>query len=283
MPAQKEVSDIKKLGIIAGGGRLPVMLVEECRRRGIDVFIIGFHGQTEDSLMAMAPHKWAAFGSVGLIFNSLKNYGVSDLVMIGKIRRPSLWEIRPDFKAARILTRICLRSLGDDGLLSALRKELEAEGFSLHGVHKFCTDLLAQPGYLGDCRPTEEQSKDIDLGILSAKEHGRNDIGQSVVVWNGSVIGQEGSDGTDALIARCAQNIEDGKAGPILIKTCKPQQDKDLDMPTIGPETIHNAHRAGFSGVIFESGATLVVDAKIIAKLANDYNMFVKAVSISSE
>lgn len=279
MPTAKKIKTIKKLGLIAGGGVLPALLVEECQKKGIDVFIIGFKGQTDLHLMGMAPHKWAALGAVGTILGTFKENNIKDLVLIGRIRRPSLREIKPDFKAAKILTRIGFRALGDNGLLSALRKELEAEGFVLHGIHEFCEDLLAKEMSFGPILPDTQQEKDILIGIEASQKIGRMDIGQSVVVQNGDVLGVEGAEGTDELIKRCGMLRKSGR-GPILIKTCKPQQDRDLDMPTIGPDTIKTAFEAGFSGIIFEAGATLVVDPKTIEDLADQYKMFVRAVKL---
>jgi DUF1009 family protein len=279
MPAAQKINSVKKLGLIAGGGMLPQLLIDQCHKNGIDVYIIGFKGQTDAELMHRAPHQWAALGAVSTIFEAFRSNGIQDLVLIGRIRRPHLREIRPDFKAAKILAKIGFRALGDSSLLSALRKELEAEGFMLHGMHEFCPELLAQEKTYSRNTPDTEQEKDIQIGIKESQKIGEMDIGQSVVVHHGTILGVEGREGTDELIKRCAAKQGNAK-GPILVKTCKPQQDRALDMPTIGPDTIKTAHACGFSGIVIQAGATLVVDIKSIEKLTDQYNMFFVSVKV---
>ena len=281
MSAAQKIKTVKKLGLIAGGGVLPRMLVEECHRQGIYTFIVGFVGQTDKDLMAISDHEWSSLGSVKHTLDSFRRHDIQDLVMIGTIRRPKLKEIKPDMKAAQILARIGFRALGDNGLLVALKQELEAEGFALHGIHEFCGDLLAQEGHYSALHPDEDALRDIEIGIIESQKIGLKDIGQSVVVQNGEILGHEDNAGTDALIARSGKIKRPGR-GPILIKTCKPQQDRSLDMPTIGPNTIENAHAAGFSGVVFQAGATLLVEPKMIEEKADHYKMFVKAVKIGA-
>jgi DUF1009 family protein len=213
----------------------------------------------------------------------LRARGIHDLVMIGTIRRPRLFDIRPDWTAAKILARIGYRSLGDDGLLTALRRELEREGFALHGVHVFCDDLLARAGYYGAVRPSPAQEADIRLGLRASQDLGRQDIGQAVVVQNGKILGVECAEGTNALLRRCGTLKAREGHGPILVKTCKPQQDRDLDLPTIGPDTVDLAHIQGFSGIVVHAGASLVVDAKTVQGLAQAYGMFVLAADLTAD
>lgn len=275
MPTAEKIAQIKKLGIFAGGGQVPFRLVAACQAQGIEPFILGVKGQTDAALMDLARHSWIRVGAAGQLMAALRAEGMRDLVMIGKIHRPSLWDIRPDWTAAKILARIGYRALGDDGLLSALRRELEREGFTLHGVHIFCPDLLARDGFYGPVRPSSAQEADIALGLKASQDLGAKDIGQAVAVQAGKILAMEGADGTNAVLRRAGPLRAREGHGPILVKTCKPQQDRDLDLPTIGPNTLEIAYSYGFSGIVVQAGASLVVEAKTIEERAEAYNMFV--------
>jgi UDP-2,3-diacylglucosamine hydrolase len=279
MPATTEAldqfpADVKKLGILAGGGTLPLRLIEACNSLGIGVFTVAFKGQTSPETVKDTAHIWTSLGSAGKTINALKAQGIHDLVLIGNIRRPSFNEIAPDWKGAQILTRIGLKARGDNGLLVLLRAELEREGFRLHGIHKFMKHLLTPAGSLGLYKPNKEQMSSITRGIKIAKALGEQDVGQSVIMQNDLVIALEAIEGTDALITRSHSLLRPG-GGAILVKACKPQQDRDLDLPTIGPETIRIANAAGLCGIAIEAHNSLMVDAQELINCADKHKMFV--------
>lgn len=261
------------LGIIAGGGSLPAHLARTCDKRGIEVFIIGFEGQTERSLVEGRNYVWTRIGKVGHVIDSLHAQKIRDIVMIGAIKRPTWSELKPDWKTATFLMKIGTKALGDDGLLAVLRKEMENEGFVVHGIHEFADDLLAPPGAVGAFTPQAEDEADIARGLNVARTLGALDVGQSVVMQGGMVLGVEGIEGTDALIERCGILKRSGR-GPVLVKVCKPGQDKDLDLPTIGPKTVDMAARAGFAGIVFEAGRALLIDPQVAAEKADKAKMF---------
>jgi DUF1009 family protein len=278
MSAAKE-SSIRKLGIIAGGGTLPLKLIHSCEMQDIEVFIIGFEGQTNTNILGGHKYLMTRIGAAGQIIKTLKAHEISDLVLVGSIRRPSLTELKPDLKTIELFTRLGLRSLGDDSLLKALRVELEKEGFKIHGVQTFATGLLIGEGPLGKYKPKKQDMDDIDHGIMLSQNIGKLDIGQSIIIQEGIVLGVEAVEGTDALIRRCKPLKREGRGG-VLIKTCKPQQDKDLDLPTIGPETIIQAVGAGLVGVVFQANSTIILDAQQIIELANKHKIFVYGYNI---
>ncbi len=280
MPAAEKVS-IRKLGILAGGGLLPIQLAQDCQQQGIEVFIIGFEGQTSPELKKTYLHLWTGLGAAGSIFKALREHGIKDVVLAGSIRRPWLSELRPDMKGMEILTRIGLGTLGDDGLLTLLKKEFEKEGFTIHGVHDFAQNLLVKEGVLTRLKPSDADWKTITKGLEVSQKLGELDIGQSVIVQEGRILGVEAAEGTDRLIARCAELQKRGK-GAILVKTCKPQQDRSLDLPTIGPETAKKAGEAGFSGIVIQAGAALILDPQTVAEIADKYNMFVLGTSLET-
>jgi len=220
-------ASVKSLGIVAGGGELPQALADRCKEQGIHMHIVGLKNYADEALANIV----IPIGSAGKIFKAFHAQGISDLVLIGKLGRPKILDLRPDFKTLSFFGRLGAKAfngqLGDDGLLKALRDELEIDGFTLHGVHKFLPELLAEEGALSRLEPTSTNMR-----------------------------------------------------GGILVKTCKPQQDRDLDMPTIGPRTIQAAHENGLSGIAVQASETLIADRAETIKLADQYGLFLIGVSL---
>lgn len=281
MPAPQEIN-ITRLGIIAGGGSLPQQLVVSCKAQGIDVFLVCFDGYTSTDLPKENPHIWTRLGAVGKIINYFKGHNVHDVVMIGHIKRPSLTDVSPDLKGLQILSRIGFKALGDNSLLSLLKNELETEGLRVRAVQDFCDNLLVGEGPIGSLGYESDEQETIDLGLRASQALGALDIGQSVVVQNGVVVAVEAKEGTDALIKRCSELL-DGRRGGILVKTCKPQQDKSLDLPTIGLDTIRNAHNVGLCGIILHAHNVIIPDIKTVAEYADRYKIFVVGVKLPVE
>lgn len=275
----KEKIEISRLGIIAGGGSLPYRLVESCLNKGIEPFLVCFDGFTSKDLVQGREHIWTRLGAAGKIINYFKTNNVHDVVMIGHIKRPSLTDVSPDWKGIQILSRIGMKALGDNSLLSLLRDELENEGLSVRGIQNFCDDLLVREGVIGKVESAYDDQVSIDLGIKVSQSIGALDIGQSVIVQNGVVVGVEAKEGTDELIRRCAHLFDKGRGG-ILVKTCKPQQDKDLDMPTIGLNTLKNAHEVGLSGIVLHAHNVMIPDIQDVVEFADRYKIFVIGVQI---
>jgi DUF1009 family protein len=223
-------------------------------------------------------HIYTRLGAAGQIINTLKSHDIHDLVLIGSIRRPTLSELRPDLRTLKFFMRLGMRALGDDGLLAALRHELQDEGFIVHGVQQFAGDLLAGKGTMGRHKPKHSDRDSILRGVNVAFELGRLDVGQAVVVQEGIVLGVEGIEGTDELIRRCAAYKRDGRA-PILVKICKPGQDPDLDLPTIGPETVIIAGEAGFAGIVVHAGQSLMLEPEKVTELADRLGIFVVGIN----
>lgn len=270
------------LGVIAGAGNLPGKLLNACDRRGQEVFVVAIDGQTNPSITKGRNHMIARMGAAGKIIKTLKSHDVRDLVMIGSVRRPTLAELRPDFRALKFFMRLGFRAKGDNNLLSALRRELEEEGFSLHGIQSFVDDLLAAEGALGRYKPSRGDWDDINRGIEVATALGKLDVGQSVIVQEGIVLGVEGAEGTDELIRRCRLYKRKGRGG-VLVKIAKPQQDRDLDLPTIGPQTVRLCSDALLSGIVVQAGNSLVIDPQDVADIANREKMFVLGIDLSKD
>ena len=267
------------LGIIAGNGALPRRLVESCRAAGRPVFVLAFEGEADQATVAGVPHAWCRLGAAATALDLLHANAVTELVLAGGIRRPSLSVLRPDWRAAKFFARVGYRALGDDGLLSAVVKELEREGFRVIGAEELLAfdDLLAE-GPLGRCIPSAEARADIERGLSLARAIGALDIGQAVVVQQGLVLGVEAAEGTDGLLRRCAGLRRDGPGG-VLVKAAKPGQEQRVDRPTIGPQTVILAAAAGLQGIAAEAGMTLVVDRAEIIRAADRAGLFVVGIT----
>lgn len=267
----------RKLGIIAGGGSIPKKLVEECILQKIDFVVMAIEGNAEKDLFATDEnirHKWIRLGQAGSGFKFFKDEKVDDVVMIGTIKRPSIFDIVPDFRTAAFFAKIGAKALGDDGLLRAVVSEIEKDGMKVKGIHEVMPSILIKKGVLTKKKPSKEHIVDIKRGVEAAFELGRLDIGQAVIVQHGIVLGVEGIEGTDELIKRCKEYRRKGGGG-VLVKLRKPEQDMRIDLPTIGPRSVEQAHESGLEGIVVHAGNGLIVDEKETIALADKYKMFI--------
>ena len=273
----------RKLGIIAGGGPLPKYLADHCQYNGREYFVIALVGNADERILHALPVKWVRLGAAGKIIQSLKDQNVEEIVMVGAVRRPSIMALFPDWRAIRLIFRIGSIMLGgDNSLLTAIAKEFEREGFKVIGIDELLSDLLAPVGPFGMIKPNDQDLKFIQSGIQQAQIIGRQDTGQAIVIQNNTIIGTENKSGTDELIKRCRNTVSDhGK--PILIKIKKPGQDRRVDLPTIGVRTVQLAAECGFSGIVVETGQTLVVDRAKVTKMADQSGLFVIGTKLNNE
>ncbi len=262
-----------KLGIVAGGGELPARLIEACRIAGRDHFVLALDGHADPRQIGDAPQAWIRLGAAGSGLEQLRRAGVEELVMAGPVRRPSLAELRPDWRTARFFAKVGLKALGDDGLLRAVIHELEDEGFRIVGADSIIAGHLAPVGVWGRIQPDTQALVDIERGRAVLRGLGALDIGQAVVVQQGIVLGVEAVEGTDALIDRCRDLRRDG-AGGVLVKTVKAGQERRADLPTVGIETVRRARAAGLRGIAVEAASTMVVDRETMIVEADAASMF---------
>jgi UDP-2,3-diacylglucosamine hydrolase len=263
-----------RLGIVAGAGGLPRRLVEACRESGREVFVLALEGAAEPETVVGVAHAWCPIGAAARGLALLRENEVTELVLAGGVRRPSLTTLRPDWRAAKFFARVGYRALGDDGLLSAVVAELEREGFRVIGPDQILQAGLAPQGPFGRVRPDAQAVADIEQGERVARALGALDIGQAVVVQQGLVLGVEAIEGTDALLRRCAGLRREGLGG-VLVKVEKPGQEQRADRPTIGPQTVILAAEAGLRGIAVEAGATIVVDRDELVAAADRAGLFV--------
>ncbi len=267
-----------KLGILAGGGELPRLLIETCRREGRAFHVVALEGHAEARALGDAPCDWVRLGAAAQIFRCLRAAGAEEVVLAGKVARPTLAELRPDWRSARFIAHIGGRLLSDNSLLESIVREFEEEGFRVVGPADVMTSLLARPGAYGRALPTAMEAEAIQLGLAAARQNGLEDRGQAAVVQGREILGLEGPEGTDALIERTAAQQEAG-AGAILVKARKPQQEMRADPPVIGPATVRRAAAARFRGIAIEAGGALVLDAQAVAAIADAAELFVVGVT----
>jgi hypothetical protein len=268
------------LGILAGNGRLPMHIVDSCREKGRAVFVLVFGKEEDAQPFQEMPHAAVRIGAVGEAIAQLKNAGVKELIMAGGVRRPSLSALKPDLVGAKLLARLGTAFFaGDDALLRMLIQFLEEEGFTVLGVKDVLTECLAAEGVIGEHMPTEAQRRDIVMGVLAAQALGARDIGQAVVVKNQKVVGREGAEGTDALLASLPRDCGNESVAGVLVKMKKPKQDDRADLPSIGPDTVTRAHAAGLAGIAVEANNALILDRATTIALANAHGMFLYGVT----
>ncbi len=272
-----------KLGILAGGGNLPGLVIQACRESARPYFVIAFEDQTPPETVTGHPHAWVRLGAAGKTIEMLREAGAEELVLAGAIRRPSIGALRPDAWATKFLVKTGAMSLGDDGLLTCLIRELERnEGFRVIGPDALLPQLLAPMGVYGAEQPDERALGDIEEGIRAARAAGAEDAGQAVVVQQGRVLCVEGKEGTDDMLARAAERRLNGPGG-VLVKVSKPGQESRADLPTIGESTVKAATTAGLSGIAVEAGGTLVMDRAAVVKAADAAGLFVMGVIVPHE
>ena len=269
-----------KLGVLAGGGQLPARVVAACRAQGRPYFVIAFRGFTEPATVASSPHAWVALETVGLILRRLHEESVEDVVLAGPVRRPKSWlALRPDWRAVRLLLKMFRNWRGDNHVLSLVVRELEGEGFRVVGAEAVAPELLAPLGQIGT-RPAEARhERDIAVGVAAARELGRRDRGQAVIVSGGRVLGLETAGGTAALLTGSVR--DPATRGGVLVKIAKPGQDRRVDLPSVGVDTVRQAVAAGLAGIALEAGGALVIGRDDVARAADAAGLFVVGVAVS--
>jgi DUF1009 family protein len=258
---------MKKLGLISGVGELPKAIAKEARSKGYKVFAIALDPIADKSLSSYVDEiKWINVGKFGEIINSLKKYGIKEAVLAGKVSKSLLYKskIKPDMRAVKLL--FSLKDRSDDSILMAITKEFEKEGINLLDITLFSSGLLTPSGVLTKRNPTENEWKDIAFGWRIAKEIGRLDIGQTVVVKNQAVMAVEAIEGTDETIKRGGRLA--GK-GAVVVKVSKPNQDRRFDVPVVGLNTLKAMVEAGATVLSVESKNSIFLNRDKIIEESN--------------
>ncbi len=275
---------MSRLGIIAGGGILPLRLVEKCQSSGRNFFLIGLKGQIDENLFKQYSFEAIRLGAVGKAINSLRQNNVNEIVMAGNVTRPSMAALRPDITAVKILAKsgaMSVGSLGDDGLIKAIIKYLEKdEGFKIVSVDSILGDNQFSSGILGDIEPDNNSKKDIICGVKALQMIAKADIGQAIAVEEQRVIAVEAIEGTANMLKRCKGLKLSQQSSGVLVKIRKKNQETRVDMPTIGCDTIKQIADAGLLGVAFDAGGMIIIDKDKTIKTANEAGVFIAAIDV---
>ena len=272
-------ADDGALAIICGGGTLPFAVADAVTKYGRRVVLFAIRGWADPKRVVDYPHYWAALGQFGAFCRLARREGCQDVVLIGSMMRPAIWQIRPDLKTLRLLPRIFgMFRGGDDYLLKGVAAIFEEHGFRLLGAHAVAPEILMPEGTLGRERPTERDSADIAKGLAFLTAASPFDVGQAVVVADARVLAIEAAEGTDSLLERIAQLRQTGRIASgrgVLVKAAKRNQDRRLDLPSIGPQTVEGAARAGLAGIAVVAGSTVVAEPAQIGAIADRAGLFV--------
>lgn len=258
---------MKKLGLISGSGELPLAIASAAQSQGYTVFAIGLEPLADRSLSAAVDNiKWISVGKLGEIIDTLKKEGIREAVMAGKVPKSLLYKSRitPDMRAVKLL--FTLRDKSDDSILLAVAKELKKDGIRLLNTTDFSSQLLAPEGVLTRKKPSENEWKDMAFGWTMAKEIGRLDIGQTIVIKNQAVMAVEAIEGTDAAIARGGELAGDGA---VVIKVSKPQQDLRFDVPVVGSNTLRTMIDVHARVLAIEAHQCIVLNLRQLVKEAD--------------
>jgi len=269
------------LAIICGGGSLPFAVADAVARRGRRAVLFPIRGFGDPAAVERYPHHWIALGQFGRMCRLASAERCRDVVFIGNLIRPSLREIRLDWQTIRLMPRIArLYRGGDDRLLSGIGRIFEEHGFRLLGAHEVAPEILVREGVMGKRRPSERDEADIATGLAVLAAMGPFDIGQAAVVASGHVIAVEAAEGTDAMLARVAELRRLGRIRypvgvGVLVKAPKPGQDRRLDLPSIGPQTVAGVIRAGLAGLAVVAGGTIMAQPDAVVATADRGKIFV--------
>jgi DUF1009 family protein len=250
-------------------------------KRGRRVVLFAIRGWADPQRVASYPHHWAAVGQFGWFCRLARQERCRDVVFIGSMVRPAIWQIRPDFKTLRLLPRIYgIFRGGDDHLLKGVATIFEEHGFHLLGAHAVAPEILMPEGALGRERPSERDHADIAKGLALLNASSPFDVGQAVVVADARVLAIEAAEGTDRMLARIAELRQSGRIAAssgrgVLVKAAKRGQDRRLDLPSIGPQTVEGAARAGLAGIAVVAGSTIVAEPERIGATADRERLFV--------
>ena len=267
----------EKLGLIAGNGRFPFLVLDAARAQGFEVVVAAIKEETFpeiESRGAAAVH-WLSLGELSKLIETFQQAGVQRAVMAGQVKHKQIFSsIRPDWRLAKLLLSLGTRNT--DSLLGAVAKVLADEGITLENSTSFLEPLLAKAGVLTKRAPSEQERKNIVYGRDVARHVGQFDIGQTVVVAEGACVAVEAMEGTDATIERAGHMMASLESGPstlsralTVVKIAKPNQDMRFDVPVIGVKTIEVMRKAGATCLAVDAGKCLLLDGQAVIEAAD--------------
>ena len=274
-----------KIGILAGGGDLPLHLARAAQSAGRELYVVALQGDADPSRYGDLPHGSLDPVKAGRIVDRLRSEGCDEVVLAGQLSRPNFGKLKPDWLGARLLPRVLLAvRRGDDAVLRVLLRFFEDQGFRVVGADQVAGELVAPAGVLGHWRPSESDGRDIACAVRQVASLSPSLSGQGAVVCQGEVLAVEGAAGTDGMLARVAATgkrggeREGGQRG-VLVKMTRSGQDRRVDLPTIGLTTVQCGRAAGLAGIAVEAGRALILDRAAVIASADDAGMFIYGIA----
>jgi len=263
-----------RIGLIAGNGQFPIIFCKKAKEAGVEVYAAAYRQEADPEIEAHVNRiEWLHVGQVNRLIKFFKKNRIDQAVLLGGVKKTKIFKnLKPDIKAISLIAS--LRHTHDDGILRAFAGLLEKNGIVVRPSTFLLPDLLAPEGCWTKRKPSRGEMSEIELGWKVAKEIGRLDIGQCVVVGGGSILAVEAVDGTDATIHRGAGL---GSGNAVVVKVCKPIQDERFDVPAIGVDTIRTMAKAGAPVLAIEAGKAIVFDREEMIKLANQHDIAIIA------
>jgi DUF1009 family protein len=268
------------IGIICGGGSIPMAVAKAVRAQEREVMLFPLHGFA-DKAVEQFPHHWVHLGAVGSLLSAMRKAGCKEIVLIGSLVRPRPWHVRFDLTTVFVLAKLVPHFRGgDDRLLKAVAGMFEERGFRLRGAHEIAPEILMPPGVAGKVLPSKAEREDVALGLKLLAAIGPFDVGQAAAIADRHVIAVEAAEGTAAMLGRIAEMRKNGRVklaarAGVLVKAPKPGQDRRFDLPAIGPDTVTQAKAAGLAGIAVAAGGTIVADSAALVKAADKAGLFV--------
>ena len=262
------------LGIIAGNGVYPQLVADAARKAGVNKIVAAaFTDETDPVLQQQVDVlEWMRVGQLGRLLKFFRGQGIHHAIMAGQIAPKNLFDLRPDLKALMLLGKLKQRNA--ESIFAAVADELAKIEVDLLPATTFLEDSLARPGLIAGLKLSPRQQQDVELGWNVAKEIARLDIGQTIIVKNGTIVAVEALEGTNEAIKRGGTLAREGA---VMVKASKPNQDMRFDVPVIGVETVRIAAESGVRVIAVEAGKTLLLERDAIIALANSSNMSVVA------
>lgn len=267
----------QRIGLIAGNGRFPLLVLDAARAQGFDVIVAAIKEETSpeiESHGAQAVH-WLSLGELSRLIETFQREGIRRAIMAGQVKHKQIFSsIRPDWRLAKLLLSLSTRNT--DALLGAVAKVLADEGITLENSTSLLEPLLAKPGVLTTRAPTEQEQKSIEYGRAVARHLAQYDIGQTVVIAESACVAVEAMEGTDSTIERAGHIMASLDSSPstlsralTVVKIAKPDQDMRFDVPVVGVKTIEVMHQAGATCLALDAGRCLLLDGAAIITSAD--------------
>jgi DUF1009 family protein len=256
---------LDRLFLIAGSGHYPGLVIRAARKSGVShISVAAFQGETREDIAVLGDEvTWMRVGQLGKLLDAAKNSGATGAIMAGQIAPKNLFDLRPDVKALLLIATIKERNA--ESLFGAIGDALAKIGVNLLPATTFLEDQLATEGHIAGPKLKDREIEDAAFGMRIAKETSRLDIGQTVVVKNGTVLAVEAFEGTNEAIERAGRV---GRGGGLVVKVSKPKQDLRFDVPVIGEQTVETAAKAGLTGIVAEAGAVILLDREQVCASA---------------